>query len=168
MAYEDIAGARENRSENSNQPLVWCVYILELADGRHYVGQTDDLKDRLSEHAMGSGATPKLVWFSHTLDCEVAMRTEARLKRAAERSPGDVGSMIDQFQDLIRLIVPEKTPELLQEESRDREIESGRSAHPGPGNARRVDLDVRMGWGARWGALWKPGRGKRDPERRDP
>ena len=132
MVYEDTAEARDNRSDRSTQPLVWCVYILELVDGGHYVGQTDDLKVRLSEHAMGSGGVPELVWFSQLLDHEGARSMEARLKRAVERRPDDVGSMIDRFQDLVRLIVPEQALEQVQEESRVCENEAGRSCSPGP------------------------------------
>ena len=168
MVYEDSAGARGNRSDNTNQPLVRYVYMLEFVDGRHYVGHTDDLKARLSEHSMGSDMAPRLVWFSHTLDREAARTMEARLKRAVERSPDNVASIIDEFRDLIGLIVPEKMPEQLQKESRDGETESGRSAHLDPCNAQSTDRDVQMGWGARWGALWKPGKGKRHAERSDP
>ncbi len=65
---------RENTSDKASDPLVWYVYILELADGGYYIGQTNDLATRIAEHAVGGGAkatqgkAPRLVWFSHTHD----------------------------------------------------------------------------------------------------
>jgi len=35
---------------------VWCVYILELANGNYYTGITNDLEKRLITHAAGKGS----------------------------------------------------------------------------------------------------------------
>ena len=38
------------------RPGTFFVYVLECADGSHYIGQTDDLERRWSEHVAGHGA----------------------------------------------------------------------------------------------------------------
>ena len=118
---------REKRSDNSNAPLVWYVYILEMGTGELYIGQTNDLETRIAEHTVGGGAkataqsTAKLVWFSHTHDREAAHRMEARLQAAYERAPEEVRGQVDRFHRLIRLVLPEKTLRELEEEQAERD-----------------------------------------------
>lgn len=37
--------------------MTWIVYILECSDRSLYTGITNDLKRRVNEHGMGTGAT---------------------------------------------------------------------------------------------------------------
>ena len=118
---------RENKSDNKGAPLVWYVYIIELEDGGYYVGQTNDLHTRYAEHALGGGAKAtatqkgKLVWFSHTHAREAAKAMEARLQAANERSPHEIQVLAGRFQDLVRLVCPEKTLRELTEEQAERD-----------------------------------------------
>ena len=118
---------RENKSDNKGATLVWYVYIIELEDGGYYVGQTNDLPTRCAEHALGGGAKAtatqkgKLVWFSHTHAREAAKAMEARLQAANERSPHEIQVLAGRFQDLVRLVCPEKTLRELTEEQAERD-----------------------------------------------
>jgi predicted GIY-YIG superfamily endonuclease len=63
------------------------AYILECADGSFYVGHTDDLDKRLSQHQGGFGCAwtasrlpVRLVWFQEFATREEARETEHRLK----------------------------------------------------------------------------------------
>ncbi|MFA5097591.1 MAG: GIY-YIG nuclease family protein [Candidatus Margulisiibacteriota bacterium] len=64
-----------------------CVYILESKkDGRFYVGQTDDLVERLSAHNRGSVKSTKcrkpleLIFYKTYNTRSEAVREEARIK----------------------------------------------------------------------------------------
>ena len=113
---------RERVSGRASEPdgLV-CVHPRH-GDGDYYIGQTNDLPTRLAEHALGGGAlatqgkSGRLVWFSHTHDREAARRMEERLKSAKER--GELAGIVAQFDDLIRLVRPEKILAQLEEEDR--------------------------------------------------
>ena len=124
--------------DGASDPLVWYVYILELADGGYYIGQTNDLVTRIAEHAIGGGAkatqgkTPRLVWFSHTHDRVAAKRMENRLRRALQRSPASIAEAVANFDRLIRLVRPDKTLSQLQEEDRIYKIEMSRLMHVVP------------------------------------
>lgn len=70
-----------------NLPAGWCTHMLICIDGSYYVGLTNDLPQRLKDHASGKGPTytkttkPKLlVWFeSHSTRGPAAAR-ERQLK----------------------------------------------------------------------------------------
>ena len=124
---------RERMSDTKGAPLVWYVYIMELEDGGYYIGQTNDLHTRYAEHTLGGGAKVtasqkgKLVWFSHTHDREAAKAMEARLQASYERSPNDIQVLAGRFQDLVRLVCPEKTFRELKEEQAERDrVAAGR------------------------------------------
>lgn len=64
------------------------VYILQCSDGAYYVGQTNDLKVRLSVHNSGKGPkftatrTPvKLLYYESFSNRAKAMARESQLKR---------------------------------------------------------------------------------------
>ena len=66
------------------------VYVLENAAGRFYVGQTDDLSRRVSEHNSMDGPTEKyapkngpwtLVWSEMHPSRASAMQRESQIKR---------------------------------------------------------------------------------------
>jgi len=68
--------------------VTWTVYLLELSDGRFYVGLTSRLSDRVAEHASGRGPTAtrthlpvRLLWKQELPDLETARRVERWLKR---------------------------------------------------------------------------------------
>ena len=73
-----------------------------------------------------------------------------------EHRPDDVSSMIDQFQELIRLVIPERTYSDSQEESTSGETEARRPVHVDSGIAQSVDRGLRKGWRSRWRGLLKP------------
>ena len=67
--------------------MAFYVYILRCADGRYYVGHTDDLDRRMAQHSDGvaSAFTAKrrpltLLWASDCPDREVAFALERQLK----------------------------------------------------------------------------------------
>jgi predicted GIY-YIG superfamily endonuclease len=67
--------------------MPFWTYMLECADGRFYVGHTDDLERRIAEHQSGSlgGYTARrrpvaLVWSDSFSDRTEALAAEARLK----------------------------------------------------------------------------------------
>lgn len=150
---------RERASDTNAEPLVWYVYILEIEDGDFYIGQTNDLKVRLAEHAIGAGAErtsgkkPRLVWVNMATERAAAKRMEARLQRAKNRNPEEVRKVVADFKELIRMVKPDKTLAELEEEQRDYESEMDRAFHHVPltvaslGGIRRASC----GW---YGASW--------------
>ena len=69
---------------------MWYVYVLEMADGEHYVGSTNDLKRRMAEHARGKELSTK--WrLPIELEAYIAVKSEAtarRLERYLKSSSG--------------------------------------------------------------------------------
>ncbi|MEE4238137.1 MAG: GIY-YIG nuclease family protein [Anderseniella sp.] len=67
----------------------YCVYILASGiGGTLYVGVTNDLERRVSEHRLGEASkftreynVLKLVWYESHQDIEAAIRREKRLKK---------------------------------------------------------------------------------------
>jgi putative endonuclease len=65
------------------------VYILHCADDSYYIGVTDAVQRRLTEHAKGTdpksytfGRRPiKLVWFHEFQSVDAALRAERQLKK---------------------------------------------------------------------------------------
>ena len=83
------------------------VYILKLEDGDFYVGQTNALRERLSEHRDNktpstAGRNPKLQYFEVLPSRETATLREAELKRLKDSNPRQIRRMIIGFQDIIR------------------------------------------------------------------
>ena len=116
------------------------MYILELEDGDFYVGQTNDLKVRLAEHAMGAGAghtkgmKPRLVWVNMATERESAKLMEARLQRAKERAkernPERVRKLAADFDELVRMIKPDRTVGRVGERAAGLRSQDGQSVSP--------------------------------------
>lgn len=75
-----------------NQPAMpWYVYILRCADGKHYTGCTDDLRQRLAEHRAGlsrwtaSRLPVELVYFEVCETLSQARRRERSFKNGRTR-----------------------------------------------------------------------------------
>ena len=83
------------------------VYILKLDGADFYIGQTRELRERLSEHrdkntSSTAGRNPKLKYFEIFPTREAAELREAELKRLKDSNPRQIRRMIIGFQDLIR------------------------------------------------------------------
>jgi len=88
------------------------VYILKDEKGKYYVGQTRDLRARMSEHRDGktrstAGHKMKLQYFEEYKDRKSVELREAELKEMIDRNERKVRNMIIEFQDRIREIKPE-------------------------------------------------------------
>jgi predicted GIY-YIG superfamily endonuclease len=59
----------------------FTVYILELQDGRHYVGQTNDLHRRLQEHQDGRSPFTSKFGFKKLLYSETYSTRANAMKR---------------------------------------------------------------------------------------
>ena len=80
------------------------IYILKLENGAFYIGQTDSLRERLSEHRDGktkstANRNPKLQYFEVLLTREDAEAREKELKKTLRFNPRKIRSMIIVFQD---------------------------------------------------------------------
>lgn len=74
---------------------MYCVYMLQCADGTYYTGLTTDLQRRLQEHQSGGSKGARythsrrpvtLVWHQDQLpDRASATRLEARIKRLSRQ-----------------------------------------------------------------------------------
>ena len=83
------------------------VYILRLAGGEFYIGQTRELPERLSEHRDGKVAStrnrkPGLVWFTELPTREAAAGLESELKQIRDQNERAIRRMIVRFQSLVR------------------------------------------------------------------
>ena len=83
------------------------VYILKGESGKFYVGQTRDLRERLSEHKDGktrstTGRNMKLQYFEELGDRYAAELREVELKRLLDYDERKIRKMIIEFQDRIR------------------------------------------------------------------
>lgn len=68
------------------------TYMLRCADGSYYVGHTDDIERRVSQHEAGTVAgytatrlPARLVWFEEFLTREEAKVAEAQIKKWSRR-----------------------------------------------------------------------------------
>ena len=68
------------------------TYMLRCADGSYYVGHTDDVERRMTQHETGAGSAYsatrlpiKLVWFQEFPTREEAKATEAQIKHWSRR-----------------------------------------------------------------------------------
>lgn len=94
----------ERRDAAANE---FFVYILKLDNGRFYVGQTRELRERLLEHRDGratstAGRNPKLVWFAILPSRDVATNMELELRKLADANPRAIRRMVVRFQDFLR------------------------------------------------------------------
>ena len=68
-------------------PVVYRVYVLQNAQGKFYVGLSDDVARRTEQHNSGKSRWTKgrgpwvIVWESQRLSLSSARRLENRLKR---------------------------------------------------------------------------------------
>ena len=67
--------------------MIWFTYILECRDGSYYVGITNDLQSRISQHNAGEGASwtslrrPVILRFAQVFpDKSTARRREIEIK----------------------------------------------------------------------------------------
>lgn len=75
--------------------------------GRFYPGQTQELRERISEHRDGNtkstaGKNPKLVRFAQMPSRDAATTREVELKKLVDGNPREIRRMVVRFQDLIR------------------------------------------------------------------
>src|SRR5271166_4767126 len=70
-----------------NLPSGWCTYILICQDGSYYVGSTDNLLQRILDHAEGKGGAhtkenPPAIfaWYEPHPQAESARQREHQLK----------------------------------------------------------------------------------------
>ena len=87
------------------------VYILKLSNNEFYVGQTRDLRIRLSEHRDNktkstSGRNPELVWFVSVPTREEATDIESQLKLIRDKNDRLIRRIIMDFQDIIKEVKP--------------------------------------------------------------
>lgn len=83
------------------------VYILLLSDRKFYVGQTRELRERLSEHKDGKeratkGRDPKLVYFEVHPTREAAASREVELKKLNDSNEREIRHMVINFKDWVR------------------------------------------------------------------
>lgn len=88
------------------QSVRFFVYILNLDGGKFYVGQTRELRERLSEHMDGKvastkGFSPRLQYFEILPTREAAEIRESELKKFDESNPRQIRRMILGFKDLV-------------------------------------------------------------------
>jgi len=82
------------------------VYILRLDDGSYYVGHTDDLYVRLTEHRSGKhqttkGRGPVLKYFEVLKDRVAAVNREVELKELCRDNLRKLRRMIVRYEDLL-------------------------------------------------------------------
>jgi predicted GIY-YIG superfamily endonuclease len=86
------------------------LYILKLAGGKWYVGQTNSLELRLKEHIDGMtpstmGKEPKLVWYQKWGgQYDELIEEEDMLTRVALENPRAIARMVEEWQKLQRLV----------------------------------------------------------------
>ena len=83
------------------------VYILKLSNGSFYVGQTRDLRERMSEHRDNkkrttAGLKPKLVYHEEKHSRYDAVSRESELKDLAKSNERQLRKMITEFRDKMR------------------------------------------------------------------
>lgn len=97
----------EKWTKRDKEAARFFVYILKDENGKYYVGQTRDLRERLSEHRDGktrstAGRNMKLQYFEELNDRYAVELREAELKKLLDYNERQVRKMIIEFQDRIR------------------------------------------------------------------
>ena len=114
---------------------VFFIYILKLDGGKFYAGHTRELRERMGEHWDGktrstAGKNPLLVWFDVVDTREEAAEGEAYLKELIDRNEREVRRMVNEFQDLVRLVH-------LESNSSNSTLQAGNNASNTPYRPRR-------------------------------
>ena len=86
------------------------TYLLRCADGSYYVGHTDDIERRITQHETGAGSgytatrlPVQLVWFEDFLTREEAKAAEAQIKNWSRRKKEAlIGGKIDELKQAAR------------------------------------------------------------------
>jgi predicted GIY-YIG superfamily endonuclease len=95
-----------NPVETTKPQGTFYVYILKLDGGDFYVGSTDNIRPRVSEHKDGKhtetkGKNPRLQWFTTAPTRREANALEAELKKLEKSNPRKIREMIFEFQDVV-------------------------------------------------------------------
>ena len=103
---EQMTGGAEAAWPVSGKDPQFFVYVLKLDDGQFYVGQTNSLRERLSEHKDGKtrttrGKNPKLQWFVAVPSRASALMMETELDALKLDNERALRRMIIQFSDLV-------------------------------------------------------------------
>ena len=90
-----------------SEAFEFYVYILKLSDNSFYVGQTRDLRPRLSEHRDSkvrgtAGKSPELAWFTVVPTRRDATELEAELKEIRDNNERLLRQIIIGFEDMVR------------------------------------------------------------------
>ena len=86
------------------------TYLLRCADGSYYVGHTDDIERRITQHETGAGSgytatrlPVQLVWFEECPTREEAKAAEAQVKNWSRRKKEAlIGGKIDELKQAAR------------------------------------------------------------------
>ena len=86
------------------------TYILRCSDESYYVGHTDDLDERMAQHATGQGSAytatrrpVKLVWCDGFQTREEAKTAEAQIKRWSRRKKAAlIAGKVDELKQAAR------------------------------------------------------------------
>ncbi len=73
--------------------MTWCVYILECKNGSLYTGITNDIRRRIRQHSLGTGAKYtrgkgpfNLIYKEKCLNRSEAQRREIKIKKLARKN----------------------------------------------------------------------------------
>jgi predicted GIY-YIG superfamily endonuclease len=99
----------EAQEEKDEEAKCFFVYILKLDDGNFYIGQTRELRERISEHKDNktdstAKKNPKLQYFEIVQTREIAIEREKELKAIVKANQREIRRMIITFQDYIKTI----------------------------------------------------------------
>lgn len=127
---------RKRQADEKAMPVFYFSYVLELDDGTFYVGSTNAPVARWVEHAAGIGAKATSgKSFKVRMALPFQSRREAeyneeRLQRALQQAgPQALTALIGVFEQVIKVIKPERTLSQLQREEAEYESEMQRVFH---------------------------------------
>ena len=94
----------EKKDKDSDK---FFVYILKNPSGKFYVGQTRDLRARMSEHRDGktrttSSSRHELQYFEEFNSRMLAAKREVELKKLVNRDERKIRKVIIEFQDRVK------------------------------------------------------------------
>ncbi len=123
-------------ADRNGQPKFYFVYVLEMLDnGEYYVGHTGHIEARLLEHAAGRGAEATAGREFKIRVClpfqtrKEAQYSEARWQAALRHSPANIAALVTTFDQIGKMVRPEKTLEELERESRARHLAAKKEFH---------------------------------------